>query len=270
MAISTGVEVVVVKGDIGRQNTVFKFYLQVWLLLAVVGGVCVAWVREHARHWRWGHVWWLVMVLLLLGGGLFLPFGIRARAIDRMSPDTGLTLDGMAFMEHSVVYDGAQERGATEVPLVGDYYAIRYLQDNIEGSPVILEALGWREYLWGSRVSIYTGLPTVVGWRWHQVQQRPVLPGTMVDWRLSDVNLCYNTVSITQTLEILARYDVRLIYVGDYERAYYHPAGLAKFDEMVTLDLLRTVYDARGVKIYEVVTRGDVGKGTPAQPAPVQ
>jgi len=101
-----------------------------------------------------------------------------------MSPQVGLTLDGMAFMEHAVVFDGAPGRDSQEISLAGDYAAIRWMQDTIQGSPVILEGLGYREYLWANRVSIYTGLPAVIGWRWHQVQQRlGVLPDALVDWR---------------------------------------------------------------------------------------
>ena len=192
------------------------------------------------------------MALLILGGALFLPFGIRARALDRMAPGVGRTLDGMAFMQRAVVYDGPTDDELRPISLSGDYHAIRWLQDNVSGSPVVLEAQGRREYLWASRVSIYTGLPTVVGWRWHQMQQRAMLPSTMVDWRIGDVNECYNTTSVLRASELLGRYDVRYVYVGEYERAYYGQAGLAKFDEMVDMGVLRVVYDAHGVRIYEV------------------
>jgi uncharacterized membrane protein len=101
-------------------------------------------------------------------------------------------------------------------------------------------------------VSIYTGLPAVVGWRWHQVQQRTALPDSMVDWRRADVDECYNTVDVARAQEILSRYGVRYVYVGAYERAYYDPAGMLKFDAMAAEGLLRVVYDAQGVRIYRV------------------
>jgi len=255
MAIGLGVEVVALKGDIGRMNTVFKFYLQAWMLLSIAAGVSLAWVHARAHRWRpeWQKLWWVGMAALIFGGALFLPYGVRARAVDRMSPQAGLTLDGMAFMEQASVFDGAPERGGREVSLSGDYAAIRWMQDAIQGSPVVLEGLGYREYLWGNRVSVYTGLPAVMGWRWHQVQQRlGVLPDAMVDWRRDDVRECYDTSDVARAQEILARYGVRYVYVGDYERAYYDPAGLAKFDTMAGQGLLRVVYDAQGVRIYEV------------------
>jgi uncharacterized membrane protein len=126
------------------------------------------------------------------------------------------------------------------------------MQDTIPGSPVILEGLGYREYLWCNRVSIYTGLPTVVGWRWHEVQQYAALPDALVNWRRDDVRDCYDTTRIPRAQEILARYGVRYVYVGGYEWAYYELAGLAKFDRMVDQGLLQMVYDAQGVRIYEV------------------
>jgi YYY domain-containing protein len=255
MALGLAVEIVVLKGDIGRQNTVFKFYLQVWMLLSVAAGVSLAWVYERAQRWRteWRQLWWVVMGALIFGGALFLPYGVRARAVDRISPQPTTTLNGMAFMEHSTVWDGDPNQDTQEIPLDGDYHAIQWLQDEVSGSPVILEGLGYREYLWSNRVSIYTGLPTVVGWRWHEVQQYAALPDQLVNWRRDDVDDCYDTLSVPRAQEILARYGVRYVYVGRYERAYYNPAGLGKFDLMVDQGLLQIVCDARGVKIYEVV-----------------
>jgi len=254
MALSLAVEIVVLKGDIGRQNTVFKFYMQVWVLLSIAAAVSVAWVREQARCWKveWWTLWRVCMALLIGGGALFLLYGVRARAVDRMADETGLTLDGMAFMADSVVWDGDPDEGGQEISLAGDYAAIRWLQDNVEGSPVIIEGLGHREYLWANRVSIYTGLPTAVGWRWHQVQQYTVLPGSPVDQRRNDVNTFYDTPDVGAALQILARYDVRYVYLGLYERAYYHAVGLSKFNGMVRDGYLRVAYDGKGVTIYEV------------------
>jgi uncharacterized membrane protein len=193
------------------------------------------------------------MSVLILGGALFLPLGIRARAIDRMTPATGLTLDGMAFMRQAAITDGP-DGDMREISLTGDYHAIRWIQENIEGSPVILEGLGRREYLWANRVSIYTGLPAVVGWRWHQAQQRAGVGGELVSWRREDVNTCYDTTDAAQAEEILDRYGVGYVYVGEYERAYYDQGGLDKFGRMVEQGLLQVVYEAHGVTLYQVIS----------------
>lgn len=251
MALSLAVEVIVLKGDIGRMNTVFKFYLQVWMLLAVTAGVCLGWVYERARRWQrdWRKLWWIGMGLLALGGALFLPCGIRARAVDRLPAEAPLTLDGMAFMRTSRIIDGLLE--GREIELAGDYYAIRWMQDNIKGSPVIMEGLAG-EYHWGNRVSVYTGLPAVIGWSWHQRQQRIMLPDPLVEKRRNDVNTCYNTGDIAYALKILKDYGVSYVYIGEYERAFYDPAGLEKFDRMAEQGLLQLVYDQLGVRIYKV------------------
>jgi hypothetical protein len=85
------------------------------------------------------------------------------------------------------------------------------------------------------------------------VQQYAAIPSQVVSWRRDDVRDCYNTTDVRRAQEILAQYGVGYIYVGDYERAYYDPAGLAKFDQMTAQGGLRLVYGAQGVKIYEVV-----------------
>ena len=65
------------------------------------------------------------------------------------------------------------------------------MQDNVEGSPVVLEA-HMEQYRWGGRFANYTGLPTILGWPWHQTQQR-LAYGRQVGERADDVRLAYES-----------------------------------------------------------------------------
>jgi uncharacterized membrane protein len=99
---------------------------------------------------------------------------------------------------------------------------------------------------------MYTGLPAIVGWDWHQRQQRAVLPGSLVRSRIQDVRSLYNTSSVTLAQEILNKYDVSYVYVGELERSYYLPKGIAKFEQMANSGILEVVYQDQAVTIYEV------------------
>ena len=51
---------------------------------------------------------------------------------------------------------------------------------------------------------------------------------------------------------MLRHYDVSYIIVGAFERAYYSPEGLAKFDQMEQLGLLEIVYQQDQSRVYRV------------------
>ena len=170
-----GVEVVRQKDDIGRMNTVFKFYLQAWTLFGVSLGVRPGdLVRQRALDAggrRWRRLAWAVVGVLFVGAMLYPPFAARAKIRDRFSAEASPRgLDGMAYMDKAQYFDNGQD-----LQLADDKAAMLWMMQNVQGSPVILEAQ-IPEYRWGSRFSIYTGLPTVQGWNWHQRQQRSVVP----------------------------------------------------------------------------------------------
>ncbi|MGB9777456.1 MAG: DUF2298 domain-containing protein [Anaerolineae bacterium] len=246
LALTLGVEILVLEGDIGRMNTVFKFYFQAWTLLSVSAAVALVELVSVSDAWPpdLRRLWWGAMGAMVFAMALFPVISIPAKVGDRFTHATGPTLDGMAYIRSSRTGD---VRG--EVDMGPDYGGILWLLENVRGSPVILEGLGAREYLWQSRVSIYTGLPAVVGWRWHEVQQGM---GEEVDRRHWEVRECYDTPDPDRALAILRQYHVRYVYVGPYERLYYDPTGLAKFDVLAARGLLRVVYDREGVRIYEV------------------
>ncbi|MEO7841540.1 MAG: hypothetical protein ABIU06_19540 [Anaerolineales bacterium] len=120
----------------------------------------------------------------------------------------------------------------------------------VHGIPTIVEA-NTPLYRWGARVSIYSGLPTVIGWDWHQKQQRSVLPGPMIDERIQDVRNIYTDNDLKETMRLLDQYDVQYVYVGALERIYYGGSGLTKFDQAT--ELWDLVYQNEQVKIYQVL-----------------
>jgi uncharacterized membrane protein len=151
----------------------------------------------------------------------------------------------------SAVYreDHPQAVRKIDLPFERDKRAIEWIWENVQGSPVIAEANA-PLYRWGSRISIYTGLPTILGWDWHQTQQRWGFR-YMIEDRMRDLRALYSDVNRERTVELLNRYDVTYVYVGDLERAFYPEEGLRKFDDMVGREL-DLVYDRDGVKIYRV------------------
>ena len=229
-----------IDGDVGRMNTIFKFYLQAWNLLALVAAAFLPYLWQQVRLRRTVLPLGTLLVLLAL---LYPLSAIPDRAEQRLAPGL-VTLDGAAFMEQAVIID--QDR---EIPLKWDLEAIRWLQDNIEGTPTMLEAT-IPYFRWGARVAIHTGLPTVLGWDSHQWLQRwEYRP--MIEQRKVDIQTIYETADFDLALRLLRQYDVDYIYLGDLERAYYQGPGLQKFELMGDLGII-PVYTNERVTIYRV------------------
>jgi len=249
LALTLAVELVVLRGDIGRMNTVFKFYLQAWVLLGVSAGTSLAWLWPAVRNlWKpnWRNLWQLALGILVGGALLFPLLGGLDKIRDRMSPSAPHTLDGMAYMPYSTYWEGEHP-----LDLSQDYRAIRWMQENVQGSPVIVEA-NVPEYRWGNRFTIYTGLPGVVGWNWHQRQQRALLPETWVTERVQAIGAFYNTTDMQAAREFLKRYQVSYIIVGGLEKAVYTAEGLAKFEAWEG-KLWQRVYHDADTSIYRVL-----------------
>jgi uncharacterized membrane protein len=247
LLITIVVELFTVRGDIGRMNTIFKFYLQAWTLLAVSAGAAIAWVLADLSLWRprWRNTWQAGLVILFVGAALYTITATTDKVSDRMNPKAPRTLDTMTYMAHTEYWD------TSTMDLSQDYRAIRWMQDNVQGSPVIVEA-NCPEYRWCTRFTIYTGLPGVVGWNWHQRQQRALGPPTMVTERVDAIGQFYNTVSMGFAQDFLDEYDVRYIVVGQVEQIYYPGVGLSKF-EQYDGKLWKEVYRDVQTVIYEVL-----------------
>lgn len=247
MFITIFVELFAVQGDIGRMNTIFKFYLEAWLMLSVSAGAALVWLLPELPKWApgWRNIFQAGVMLLLAGAALYTVSATTDKVSDRMAQDVPLTLDSITYMKYAQYADF----GVT-MNLNQDYHAIRWMQDNVQGSPVIVEA-NCPEYRWCTRFTIYTGLPGVVGWNWHQRQQRTLTP-QLVENRISQIGDFYTTTDVNTALNFLQQYDVKYIVVGQLERAEYPGPGLDKFQ---TYDgrYWKSVYRQNDTVIYQVL-----------------
>ena len=114
---------------------------------------------------------------------------------------------------------------------------------------MVLEA-HMEQYRWGARFANYTGLPTVLGWPWHQIQQRTAYDFAVFE-RADHVTEIYNTTDVDRALDLMRRYDVFYVIVGDLERTVYSPEGLDKFEMLVDEGRALQVFTNQGVSIYQ-------------------
>ncbi|HEX5368311.1 MAG TPA: DUF2298 domain-containing protein [Dehalococcoidia bacterium] len=254
LGLSMGVDIVTLKGDIVRMNTVFKFYLHIWVVFALASAFAlwylgfVIWPRAlssaRPRLTRYATEAALTAVVLLLLGVLIYPIMATPVRVNDRFEALPKTLDGDAYMQKAVYGD---ENGP--IQLYYDYLGIQWMRQNVQGTPTIVEGRT-PLYRWGGRFSIYTGLPTVLGWDWHQTQQRGDL-AFMVTQRGNDVDQFYNDPDSAQAEAFLQQYGVHYVIVGQVERLYYAADGIAKFE--TGLDgSLEVAYQNPDLTIYRV------------------
>ncbi|MEA1959013.1 MAG: DUF2298 domain-containing protein [Chloroflexota bacterium] len=218
-----------------RFNTVFKIYVPLWIFLGISSAYAVFYFLRNTRI-RWVKAGWIVVLAAFIIAICIHPIASTVSATGGRQVGWGLTrgtLDGMAYLE--TIYED-------------DYAAIKWLNENIDGSHVILEAPG-AVFQYTSRVSTFTGLPTVIGWTSWEVMWRGDF-GAVED-RERDVNAVYNASDNVEAIDLLQTYDVRYIYIGSVERDRYTEEGLQKFADLT--DYYSVVYENGSVAIYEVL-----------------
>lgn len=249
LMVALGIQIIFVRdhlagGDAERMNTVFKFGLQIWTLLALGSAAAIPLVMRMLRRIGEGVVTaWSIPLLVMILASLSYPLiGIPSRLGLRFTPHPGLTLDGLAFMNTA-----RYENEGQQLDLIWDADAIRWLKSNLRGMPVVLQSEGefYRNY--GVRIAANTGFPTVLG-RLHQDEQRPAGP---VIERETDVKTIFSTPDTTVATNLLAKYQVDYVYVGQHERLFYGTQGVAKWNVMVG-SVLDLAFENPGVRIYKV------------------
>ena len=234
----------VVDGFGNRMNTVFKLYYQAWLLLALAGAYGVYYWQAHSSlrntAGRLGHYGWTVVAALAIIASLYYPIGAVLERTGLLHPRETLadnTLDGLAFVKETDP---------------DEYAAIAWLRSQ-DSRGIIVEAVG-ADYSSYGRVSGSTGIPTILGWKGHELQWRG--SSQLFDGREESVAEIYQSPDSSRVRKLLEQYDVQYVYAGRREQISYGPIQLGGFQ-----DLLKTVFQQGNVTIYEFVANTESSEG---------
>lgn len=220
-----GPEFVYLRDQFGyRLNTIFKFYFQAWLLWSIPASMAVVLLMRRLR----GAAGWVFTIglVLVLTMSLTYPALAIANKTNDFKPGLGWTLDDFQRIERADPDEAA---------------AIEWLRSAPYG--VIAEAIGgsYTEY---GRISVYTGLPTVLGWPGHEVQWRGTAEPQGA--RQADIKLLYETEDWDTARPIIEQYNIRYIVVAALERSTY------AVQEQKFATHLGLVFQQGVVNIYEV------------------
>jgi len=245
LALTLSVEFVYLRDSFGvRMNTVFKFYYQAWVMLACAGAYGFWWLVSHLEKVA-------LRSAFLAGAGLLFTLGLLYPLMAGWGRIEGFTTQPSL--------DGASSVASNNPD---DWAAIVWLNANVQGPPVILEAPSSTltqagSYRYEGRISAFTGLPAVLGWSLHESQWR----GDFVEQskREPDIASIYTTKDPQLALELLRKWNVQYLILGNPERTFIQelcndPArscnltvALRKFDLF-----LQPVFNQGTVTIYQV------------------
>ncbi len=303
-AIVAGTEVIFLVdnlegGPAYRMNTVFKFYNQVWVLLALAGGTLLTWLvatwvvnpdrdpgdaklgivdgsgqipepkvpsqtADSSDSRDSAFMGWIqtgtIVCAVVVALSLFYPVLATGPRLDQRFADhlgSG-TLNAYDWMDYGTIQlapDG------TLLSFADDRAAIDWFNEEVPGTSVIAEASIGAYRCNGSRISIGTGLPTIIGWLNHETQQRYT---EGLSDRQDDVAELYRTSDVGVKQELLSRYGVEYVVVGQLERlgvssgsqgcmSRPSPQGIAAFEQMVGTTL-EVAFQHGDTTVYRVIS----------------
>ena len=188
--------------EYARSNTMFKLTYQAFTMFGILLGYALIRLWMEKKH----------VIRKVLTSAVFACFAgccfYTATAVHAWfgqvwDPSQYQGLDATAYLETTFPEDAA---------------AICWLNDNVTGDPVVLEANGdsYSDY---ERVSAMTGLPTVLGWYVHEWLWRGDTGA--LNERAQEVETIYTSTNQEEVKALLEKYQVEYIFVGAREREKY-------------------------------------------------
>lgn len=214
-----------------RANTMFKLVFQAFIMLSLSSGYIIVrmatllpFVRAKKRIFIFC---FFVVAAILVGLVMTYPY-----------------IAVTSYYGNFKTYQGLNGINYLKTLYPDDYAAINWINENIKGQPVMLEAQG-DSYTDYARISANTGLPTVLGWTVHEWLWRGSynVPAP----RITDVQTLYDTTDLQTAKQLLSEYHVQYVYVGNLERQKY-----PNLDEQKFTELGQIIYQHGNTRIYKL------------------
>lgn len=187
--------------DHPRANTMFKLTYQASIMIGLLAGALWGKLLDPERT-IWRPTRWLGLLIagFIFVGSMIFPVESFPNFYQNFSKYRGL--NGEAWIE-------------TKMP--EKYGAIKYLQKHKDGRNLV-EAVGdsYTEY---NAVSVFSGVPSVEGWRVHEWLWRGGFDS--IAQREAEVKTIYETADTQTRKQLLNKYKVGWIWVGPDEREKY-------------------------------------------------
>ncbi len=217
-----------------RMNTVFKYHLDAWLLLAVAVAPTAAALLDAGGRWQ-RQLGRVVVGATACVAVLTAATGAFALMTHRHLSAPSGTLDGAAYLAEAEPEEAA---------------AFTWVNTHVPGTPTVLEAFGASYGPFG-RVSMHTGLPTVLGWEYHVYQRGQ--DWESIEQRKADVARAYSSTNKDAVAALLGYHGVALVWVGRLEMNTYGEACRDRFRAWP--DLLTPLVDGPQVTVFGVRDR---------------
>ncbi len=205
-----------------RANTMFKLVFQGFMFLGLLVALSLTSIP-------WRRVWWLLPV-----AATFLYFTVWMYPYHAYRSYYGdwrnyQGLDGLAWFERKYPQD---------------FLLTNYLLKQEPVQVNIVEAVG-ESYSEFARVSAFSGMPTILGWRVHEWLWRAGWDGP--GRRTSEVETIYTKPTSEQAATYLSNYQVRYIVIGSKEKEAY-----PKLDLKGLLSLGEIVFSSQGTYLIKL------------------
>ncbi|MCR5154963.1 MAG: hypothetical protein K6B75_08975 [Lachnospiraceae bacterium] len=227
------------EGTQPRANTMFKLTYQGYIMFGLMMGYVLTRLIFFAKR-NWQIIWGCITACFFISTVGYIGEATTAWFGDVKDETRFQGLGAADFLNGQVLDDKDNEW----VDASYDYQAINWINENISGKPVMVEAWGF-SYSYYNRVSAFTGLPTIEGWQihewlWHNSYDFAVT-------RQNDTDALYVSRDPETVKGIIEKYDVEYIYIGSKERTKY-----PEINEEYLLSLGSVVYSNDRVKIIKI------------------